>query len=143
MNALQNFEKKEQERLLANKVIPEFSAGDTLRVNVKIVEGDKERIQAFEGVCIGRRNRGIGSSVTVRKISYGEGVERTFPLYSPNISVEVMHRGVVRRAKLYYLRDRLGKAARIVEKNTFSNKSEGKTEEVAATTPAEPTPDQA
>lgn len=131
MNILQNFEKKEQERLQIGKIVPDFATGDTLRVNVKVKEGEKERIQAFEGVCIARRNRGIGSSVTVRKISYGEGVERTFPLYSPNITIEIVRHGVVRRAKLYYLRDRLGKSARIVEKNMFSNKnnvSEGNTE---------------
>jgi large subunit ribosomal protein L19 len=117
MNTLQNFEKKEQERLLAGKVIPEFAPGDTLKVLVKVIEGEKERMQSFEGICIARRNRGIGSSVTVRKISFGEGVERIFPLYSPNIQIEVVRRGAVRRAKLYYLRGRLGKSARIAEKN--------------------------
>jgi large subunit ribosomal protein L19 len=120
MNILQSFEKKEQERLSAGKVIPEFSPGDTLKVLVKVVEGEKERMQSFEGVCIARRNRSIGSSVTVRKISFGEGVERVFPLYSPNIKIEVVRRGVVRRAKLYYLRGRLGKSARIAEKNTYN-----------------------
>ena len=120
MNTLQNFEKKEQERLLADKVIPEFAAGDTLKVLVKVVEGEKERMQSFEGVCIARHNNGIGSSVTVRKVSFGEGVERVFPLYSPNIKIEVVRHGVVRRAKLYYLRGRLGKAARIAEKNMFN-----------------------
>jgi large subunit ribosomal protein L19 len=122
MNTLQNFEKKEQERLLANKVIPEFAPGDTLRVSVKVIEGEKERMQPFEGVCIARRNRGIGSSVTVRKISFGEGVERIFPICSPNIKIEVVRRGVVRRAKLYYLRGRLGKSARIAERNDYYNK---------------------
>ncbi|MDR0678202.1 MAG: 50S ribosomal protein L19 [Holosporaceae bacterium] len=117
MNKLQEFEKKEQEKLLLNKAIPEFAPGDTLKVLVKVLEGEKERMQSFEGVCIARRNRGIGSSVTVRKISFGEGVERIFPLYSPNIKLEVIRHGVVRRAKLYYLRGRLGKSARIVEKN--------------------------
>ncbi|MDR1982447.1 MAG: 50S ribosomal protein L19 [Holosporaceae bacterium] len=116
---MQNFEKKEQEKLLEGKVIPEFAPGDTLKVLVKVVEGEKERMQSFEGICIARRNRGIGSSITVRKISFGEGVERIFPLYSPNIKLEVVRRGVVRRAKLYYLRGRLGKSARIVEKNTY------------------------
>ncbi|MDR2782145.1 MAG: 50S ribosomal protein L19 [Holosporaceae bacterium] len=117
---LQSFEKKEQERLLAGKVIPEFAPGDTLRVLVKVVEGEKERMQSFEGMCIARRNRGLGSSVTVRKISFGEGVERVFPLYSPNIKIDVVRRGAVRRAKLYYLRGRLGKSARIAEKNTYT-----------------------
>ncbi|MDR0632152.1 MAG: 50S ribosomal protein L19 [Holosporaceae bacterium] len=121
MGLLQNFEKKEQERLLANVVIPKFVPGDTLNVQVKVIEGDKERRQSFEGVCIARRNRGLGSSVTVRKISFGEGVERVFPLYSPNIKIEVIRRGVVRRAKLYYLRGRLGKSARITEKNTYDS----------------------
>ena len=120
MNILQNFDKKEQERLLKDKQIPVFAPGDTLKVLVKVVEGEKERLQSFEGVCIARRNRGIGSSVTVRKISFGEGVERVFPLYSPNIKIEVIRRGVVRRAKLYYLRKRLGKSARIAEKNVFA-----------------------
>jgi large subunit ribosomal protein L19 len=97
--------------------IPPFNPGDTLRVNVRVREGDKERIQAFEGVCIARRNRGINSAFTLRKISYGEGVERVFPLYSPRIAgIEVMKRGAVRRAKLYYLRGRRGKSARIAEK---------------------------
>ena len=97
--------------------IPEFGPGDTLKINVKVVEGSRERVQAFEGVCIGRSNRGINSSFTVRKISYGEGVERVFPLYSPKIqAIEVIRRGDVRRAKLYYLRGRTGKAARIAEK---------------------------
>ena len=97
--------------------IPEFGPGDTLKINVKVVEGSRERVQAFEGVCIGRSNRGINSSFTVRKISYGEGVERIFPLYSPKIqAIEVVRRGDVRRAKLYYLRGRTGKAARIAEK---------------------------
>jgi large subunit ribosomal protein L19 len=120
MNILQSFEKKEQERLSASKTIPKFAAGDTLKILVKVVEGEKERMQSFEGVCIARRNRGIGSSLTVRKISFGEGVERVFPLYSPNIKIEVIRRGIVRRAKLYYLRGRLGKSARIAEKNTYA-----------------------
>jgi large subunit ribosomal protein L19 len=119
MNILQSIEKKEKERLLVGKTIPTFAAGDTLKVLVKVVEGEKERMQSFEGVCIARRNRGMGSSFTVRKMSFGEGVERVFPLYSPNIRIEVVRRGVVRRAKLYYLRSRLGKAARIAEKNVY------------------------
>jgi large subunit ribosomal protein L19 len=121
MNTLQNFEKKELERLMKGKTIPEFSAGDTVRVNVRVVEGEKERMQAFEGVCIARRHRGLGSSFTIRKMSFGEGVERVFPLYSPNIQIELVRRGVVRRAKLYYLRGRLGKAARIAERNVSEN----------------------
>ena len=97
--------------------VPPFRPGDTVRVNVRVKEGEKERVQAFEGVCIARKNRGINSAFTVRKISYGEGVERIFPLYSPQIaSIEVVRRGRVRRAKLYYLRGRTGKAARIVER---------------------------
>ena len=136
MNTLQNFEKKEEERLSAGKNIPEFAPGDTLKVLVKVVEGEKERMQSFEGVCIARRNRGIGSSFTVRKISFGEGVERVFPLYSPNIRIEVARRGVVRRSKLYYLRDRLGKAARIAERNDYATKSSSDVaaQEVAETT---------
>ncbi len=136
MNTLQNFEKKEEERLNSGKNIPEFSPGDTLKVLVKVVEGEKERMQSFEGVCIARRNRGIGSSFTVRKISFGEGVERVFPLYSPNIRIEVARRGVVRRSKLYYLRDRLGKAARIAERNDYAAKSgsDDAVQEVAETT---------
>ena len=132
MNTLQNFEKKEQERLLAGKVIPNFAPGDTLKVLVKVVEGEKELMQSFEGVCIARRNRGIGSSFTVRKISFGEGVERVFPLYSPNIKIEVTRHGSVRRAKLYYLRGRLGKSARIAEKDRrYFEKNEAATAETS------------
>lgn len=116
MNRLQQLEASEIERLCENKSIPEFSAGDTLKVMVRVIEGNKERFQAYEGVCIARRNRGLGSSFTVRKMSFGEGVERVFPLYSPNISISVVRRGIVRRAKLYYLRNRTGKAARIAER---------------------------
>ena len=119
MNILENFEKKQQEKLLNGSTIPEFAPGDTVKVLVKVMDGYKERIQAFEGVCIARRNRGMGSSVTVRKMSFGEGVERVFPLYSPNFKFEVVRRGVVRRSKLYYLRGRLGKAARIAERNDY------------------------
>ena len=105
MNILDKIEKQQIEKVLAERQIPDFSAGDTLKVNVKVVEGTRERIQAFEGVCIARKNAGVRSSFTVRKISYGEGVERLFPLYSPRISgIEVVRRGKVRRAKLYYLR---------------------------------------
>jgi large subunit ribosomal protein L19 len=117
MNLIQELEKEEADRLLATRAIPDFQAGDTLRVNVKIKEGERERVQAYEGVCIGRQGGGINESFTVRKISFGEGVERVFPLHSPNIeSIEVKRRGVVRRAKLYYLRDRRGKSARIAER---------------------------
>ena len=119
MNILDKIEKQQIEKVLAERQIPDFSAGDTLKVNVKVVEGTRERIQAFEGVCIARKNAGVRSSFTVRKISYGEGVERLFPLYSPRISgIEVVRRGKVRRAKLYYLRERQGKSARIAERST-------------------------
>jgi len=115
MNLIQQLE---AEQIAASgKKIPEFRPGDTLRVGVKVVEGERTRIQNFEGVCIARANRGLGSSFTVRKISFGEGVERVFPLYSPNVeSIEVIRRGDVRRAKLYYLRGRTGKSARIAER---------------------------
>ncbi|MCG8508475.1 MAG: 50S ribosomal protein L19, partial [Rhodospirillales bacterium] len=117
MSVIEQLEKEQVEKLAAQRAVPEFAAGDTVRVNVKVVEGQRERLQAFEGVCIGRKNRGLNSSFTVRKISYGEGVERVFPLYSPSIdAIEVVRRGDVRRAKLYYLRDRRGKRARIAEK---------------------------
>jgi large subunit ribosomal protein L19 len=117
MNVLQELEQEQIAARTEERSIPEFGPGDTVRVSVKVVEGSRERVQAFEGVCIARRNRGINSSFTVRKISYGEGVERIFPLYSPQIaSIEVVRRGRVRRAKLYYLRGRTGKAARIQEK---------------------------
>jgi len=117
MNILQEIEKEQAEKLEAKRANPKFSAGDTLRVSVKVVEGTRERLQAYEGVCIAIKNRGINSSFTVRKISYGEGVERVFPLYSPQIAeIEVVRRGAVRRAKLYYLRELRGKKARIKEK---------------------------
>ena len=117
MNILDRIGQKQIDAAVAERAIPEFGPGDTLKINVKVVEGSRERVQAFEGVCIARSNRGISSSFTVRKISYGEGVERVFPLYSPRIqNIEVMRRGAVRRAKLYYLRGRTGKAARIAEK---------------------------
>ena len=120
MSVIEQLEQQQVEKLTENRKLPEFGAGDTLRVNVKVVEGSRERVQAFEGVCIGRKNAGLNSSFTVRKLSYGEGVERVFPLYSPRIeSVEVLRRGRVRRAKLYYLRGRTGKAARIAEKTQF------------------------
>jgi len=129
MDILQTVEAGEIARLTEGRIIPAFSAGDTVRVNVKVVEGTRERIQAFEGVCIARRNAGVNSSFTVRKISYGEGVERVFPLYSPRLdSVELVRRGDVRRAKLYYLRGRRGKSARIAERTTGHGLKE-KTEE--------------
>jgi large subunit ribosomal protein L19 len=117
MNLLQRLEKEQVEKLTEGRNVPEFAPGDTLRVSVKVVEGERERLQAFEGVCIARKNAGINSNFTLRKISYGEGVERVFPLYSPRIAaIEVVRRGRVRRAKLYYLRGRTGKAARIAER---------------------------
>ncbi len=124
MNLIDKIENKQIDAILAQREVPEFGPGDTLRIDVKVVEGSRERVQAFEGVCIGRSNRGINSSFTVRKISYGEGVERVFPLYSPKIQeIRVVRRGRVRRAKLYYLRGRTGKAARIAEKVTNRTKS--------------------
>src|SRR5512139_3213982 len=117
MNLIQQLEAEAIEQFKAKKSVPEFRPGDTVRVGVRVVEGDRTRVQNYEGVCIARSNKGLGSSFTVRKISFGEGVERVFPLYSPNIdSIEVVRRGSVRRAKLYYLRDRRGKSARIAEK---------------------------
>jgi large subunit ribosomal protein L19 len=117
MNILEQLEKEEADRLSAKRPTPVFQPGDTLRVNVRIKEGERERVQAFEGVCIARAGQGHHENFTVRKISFGEGVERVFPVLSPNIeSIEVKRRGVVRRAKLYYLRDRRGKAARIAER---------------------------
>ncbi|MGE0753871.1 MAG: 50S ribosomal protein L19 [Alphaproteobacteria bacterium] len=117
MNTLQKFEQDYMSQLAANKKIEDFNEGDTVKVNVRIIEGTTERIQAFEGVCIARKNAGLHSSFTVRKISHGEGVERVFPLYSPRVEgVEIVRRGDVRRAKLYYLRGRRGKSARITEK---------------------------
>ena len=117
MNLLQQLEQEHLEKISAGKAYPEFRAGDTVRVNVKVVEGDRERVQAFEGVVIGRKNRGLNSSFRVRKMSYGEGVERVFQLYSPNITIELLREGRVRRAKLYYLRNRTGKAARIAQRD--------------------------
>jgi large subunit ribosomal protein L19 len=123
MNLLQQIEAEEVAKLKAGKTLPAFQPGDTLRVNVKIKEGERERVQAFEGVCIARAGSGINETFTVRKISFGEGVERKFPLVSPMIeSIEVKRRGVVRRAKLYYLRDRRGKSARIVERSMNSTR---------------------
>lgn len=117
MNILEKLEREQIAKLTAERPVPDFGPGDTLRVSVKVVEGTRERVQAFEGVCISRKNAGINSSFTVRKISYGEGVERIFPLHSPRlVSIELIRRGDVRRAKLYYLRGLRGKAARITEK---------------------------
>lgn len=119
MNIVQQLAAEEKARVLGERTIPNFQPGDTLRVNVKIKEGERERVQAFEGVCIARDGGGVNETFTVRKISFGEGVERKFPILSPNIeSIEVKRRGVVRRAKLYYLRDRRGKSARIAERQT-------------------------
>jgi len=117
MNIIQELDKEQLEKLSAGKTIPDFGPGDTVIVNVKVVEGERSRVQAYEGVCIGRNGGGIHESFTVRKISYGEGVERVFPIYSPMIdSIKLVRRGKVRRAKLYYLRGLRGKSARIVEK---------------------------
>ena len=117
MNVIDKIEKDQMEKISAERTLPEFGAGDTLKVDVKIVEGDKERVQAFEGLCIARSGGGLNENFTVRKISYGEGVERIFPIFSPKVAgITVLKRGKVRRAKLYYLRDRRGKSARIVEK---------------------------
>jgi large subunit ribosomal protein L19 len=125
MNLLQQLEQEQLDKLLANRPVPVFQPGDTVRVMVKVVEGERERIQAFEGVCIARKNAGINSNFTLRKISYGEGVERIFPLHSPRITaIEVVRRGVVRRAKLYYLRGRTGKRARIAERARDSVRTE-------------------
>ncbi len=125
MNVIQELEKAEVDRLTSEKKIPAFQPGDTVRVNVRIKEGERERIQAYEGVCIGRSGGGLQENFTVRKISFGEGVERVFPVMSPMIeSIEVKRRGVVRRAKLYYLRDRRGKSARIAERAMSQVKEE-------------------
>ena len=120
MNLIQTLNKEQADKLSAGKTIPDFEPGDTVIVNVKVVEGERSRLQGYEGVCIGRSGSGLNENFTVRKISYGEGVERVFPLYSPMIdSIKVVRRGKVRRAKLYYLRERSGKSARIREKLTL------------------------
>jgi len=125
MNLLKQIENEQMAKLSDGKEIPDFQPGDTLVVNVKIVEGERTRVQAYEGVCIGRAGSGLNENFTVRKISYGEGVERVFPLYSPMIdSIKVVRRGQVRRAKLYYLRGRRGKSARIVERQDHSAQGE-------------------
>jgi len=119
INTIEKYEAAQVERLSANKSVPSFSAGDTVKVNVRIKEGDRTRIQAYEGVCISRTGAGLNEAFTVRKISYGEGVERVFPILSPVVeSIELIRRGSVRRAKLYYMRDRRGKSARITERTT-------------------------
>ncbi len=128
-NIIETLRKEEADRLLAARKVPEFRPGDTVRVNVKIKEGERERVQAYEGVCIARAGQGVDENFTVRKISFGEGVERVFPILSPNIeSIEVKRRGVVRRAKLYYLRDRRGKSARIAERQMTATTKEESTE---------------
>ncbi len=130
MTTIDDLEKEEAARILGRRKIPAFQPGDTVRVNVRIKEGERERVQAYEGVCIGRSGSGLKESFTVRKISFGEGVERVFPVLSPMIeSIEVKRRGAVRRAKLYYLRDRRGKSARIAER---AGMGRGEAEEAAA-----------
>ncbi|HEX4198686.1 MAG TPA: 50S ribosomal protein L19 [Caulobacteraceae bacterium] len=132
MNTIQELEKAEAARLAAVRKVPAFQPGDTVRVNVRIKEGERERVQAYEGVCIGRSGHGLQESFTVRKISFGEGVERVFPVLSPMIeSIEVKRRGAVRRAKLYYLRDRRGKSARIAER-AMGSLGRGEADEQAA-----------
>ncbi len=137
MNTIQKFEAKHLAQIHGDKVRPEFSVGDTVKVNVLIKEGDRERVQAYEGVCIGRAGNGLNASFTVRKISYGEGVERVFPLYSPRVdSIELVRRGSVRRAKLYYLRKLRGKSARIIERTSGHGMNEGADEAEQAAAPA-------
>ena len=138
MNIIQQIEAENIAKLVAERPVPDFRPGDTLRVNYKVVEGARERVQAYEGVCIGRKSAGMSSSFTVRKIASGEGVERVFPLYSPNIeSIDVVRMGRVRRAKLYYLRERRGKSARITERsrasrNAMAAKAEARGQTAAA-----------
>ena len=142
MNLIETLEREAIDALTQDRPIPEFRPGDTLRVGVKVVEGDRSRVQNFEGVCIARSNKGIGSSFTVRKISFGEGVERVFPLYSPGIdSIEVVRRGAVRRAKLYYLRGRTGKSARIAERRMVQRDVAGGQGAEAEATRAEKAPE--
>jgi len=126
MNTLQQLEQDYMAEMQAKRAVPDFGPGDTLRVHVKVSEGQRERIQAYEGVCIARKNAGVNSAFTVRKISFGEGVERVFPLFAPIVDkIEVVRKGRVRRAKLYYLRDRRGRAARIAEETTGGNEGGG------------------
>src|ERR1700735_2416085 len=137
MNILQKLEQRELEKLQTVAKVATFGIGDTVRVNVKVVEGTRERVQAYEGVCIARKNAGVNSSFTVRKISYGEGVERVFPLYSPRLeSIELVRRGTVRRAKLYYLRSRRGKSARITERTDYEHAAGAKASSTATPVPA-------
>ncbi len=144
MNLLQQLEQEQVDKLAASRPIPEFQPGDTLRVGVKVVEGERERIQVFEGVCIGRKNAGVNSNFTLRKISYGEGVERIFPLHSPRItSIDVVRRGVVRRAKLYYLRGLTGKRARITERARDNIRPGAKRAGASVRPQAEPAPEMA
>jgi len=131
MNLLQQIEQEQVKKLTQGKEIPDFRAGDTVRVHVKVVEGERQRIQPYEGIVIGRKLRGLNSSLRVRKLSNGEGVERVFPLYSPNIRIEVIRHGDVRRAKLYYLRERTGKSARIAERSRHKLQAKGLMEAVA------------
>ena len=138
MNLMEQIDREAVEKLSALRPVPAFQPGDTVRVSLRVVEGERERIQAFEGVCIARKNGGINANFTLRKISYGEGVERVFPLHSPRISaIEVVRRGAVRRAKLYYLRGRTGKAARIAERARETVRPEPASPGAARTTPAE------
>ncbi|MFN3076769.1 MAG: 50S ribosomal protein L19 [Alphaproteobacteria bacterium] len=133
MNIIEQLEQEQIAKLVAQREVPDFTPGDTVRVHVKVVEGQRERLQAYEGVCIARRNARLNSNFTVRKISFGEGVERVFPLYSPVIAkIEVVRRGKVRRAKLYYLRDLRGRAARITEDTAASTKAKVKAKAKAA-----------
>ena len=133
MDLIRQLEAEQAAKIEQKRKLPEFQPGDTVRVNVKVIEGTRERVQAFEGVCIARRNRGLNSSFTVRKISYGEGVERVFPLYSPRIDgIDVVRRGRVRRAKLYYLRGRTGKSARIAERRDTRHLDAAKAEAAEA-----------
>lgn len=136
MNLLQQIEHEQVQKLTQGKEIPDFRAGDTVRVHVKVVEGERQRIQPYEGVVIGRKLRGLNSSLRVRKISNGVGVERVFPLYSPNIRIEVIRHGDVRRAKLYYLRERTGKRARIAERSRHKLHTNGSVSSVAVNTAA-------
>lgn len=129
MNIIEEIEKEQAETIAGQRAVPEFAPGDTVQVNVKVREGQRERVQAYEGVCIARAGSGLNENFTVRKISYGEGVERVFPVYSPLIdSIKLVRRGRVRRAKLYYLRERRGKSARIAEKQDFKAKKTEKAE---------------
>ena len=136
MNLIDEIEQEHMAELTAEKSVPDFQPGDTVKVNVKVIEGSRERLQAFEGVCIARAGGGLNENFTVRKISYGEGVERVFPIYSPLVdSIELLRRGRVRRAKLYYLRGLTGKAARIAEKRNKVSKADSKADTAIETTP--------